>query len=257
MPICVRPDVDLWWDVEGAGPAVLLLPGRGDSSDLYPRLFTDPLVAAGHRVIRFDPRDTGLSGDGGPTYGMADMVDDAMAVLDAAGDAQADVVGFSMGGLQLADLAVRHRDRVRRLVFLSAMSLDPEAGMGPDFFAYGGDAEEAMVAAMSDPTDDDRAWVRDELARASARAPDRPEAADRHQQAAYRGEWGTIDALAAVDAPALVVHGDADRRLPDAHGRAIAGALPDARLLVMPGMGHLPRPSEWERIADEVVAHLA
>jgi pimeloyl-ACP methyl ester carboxylesterase len=114
-----------------------------------------------------------------------------------------------------------------------------------------------MVAAMGDPTEDDRAWVRDELARASARAPDRPESADRHQQAAFRGEWGSLDSLVAVDAPALVVHGDADRILPDAHGRAIAGALPDARLLVMPGMGHLPRPSEWERIAGEVVSHLA
>jgi 3-oxoadipate enol-lactonase len=128
--------------------------------------------------------------------------------------------------------------------------------MGPDFFAYGGDAEEAMVQAMGDPTDADRAWVREEVARAAARAPARPDAADRHQQAAYRGEWGELEALAAVDAPALVVHGDADRRLPMAHGRAIARALPDARLLVLPGMGHLPRPSEWEQIAAEVVAHL-
>ncbi len=61
-----RPDgVGLWWEAEGTGPPVVLLPGRGDASDLFPRPFTDPLVAAGLQVIRIDPRDTGLSDDGG------------------------------------------------------------------------------------------------------------------------------------------------------------------------------------------------
>jgi len=256
MAACRRPDVELWWERVGAGPAVLLVPGRGDSADVYPRCFVDPLVAAGHSVIRFDPRDTGRSGDGGTAYTLADMADDAVAVLDAAGTDRCDVVGFSMGGLLLADLAVRHRDRVGRAVFLSAMSLDPEAGMGDDFFAYGDDPETALLRAMGPASDDDRAWVRSELEHAAQRAPARPDAAERHQAAAFRSEWGELGTLAGVDGAVLVVHGDGDRVLPVAHGRAIADAVPDGRLVVMPGMGHYPRPAEWRQIATTVVDHL-
>jgi pimeloyl-ACP methyl ester carboxylesterase len=249
--------VSLWWEAEGDGPPVLLIPGRGDASDLYPRRFTDPLVAAGRQVIRFDPRDTGLSGDGGQVYDMADMVDDAVGVLDAADAERADVVGFSMGGLQLSDFATRYADRVRSVVFLSAMSLDPEAGMGENFFVFDPDPVAGALRAMGPTTEADRAWLDAELALASARAPGRPEAAERHQAAAFRGEWGDLSLLAEVLAPALVVHGDADQTLPLAHGHAIAAGVASGELVVMPGMGHLPRPAEWDEIAALTVRHLA
>jgi 3-oxoadipate enol-lactonase len=249
--------VSLWWESEGEGPAVLLVPGRGDSTDLYPSRFSDPLVAAGRRVVRFDPRDTGRSGDGGDTYTMAVMVDDAVAVLDAAEVELADVVGFSMGGFHLTDLATRHADRVRSAVFVSAMSPDPDAGMGEDFFVFEPDPVAAYLHAMGSPDDADRRWVEKEVARASARAPARPDAAERHQAAAFRGGWPDLAALAAIAVPTLVVHGDADHVLPPAHGRALADGVPGAELVVLPGMGHLPRPAEWDTIATLVVGHLA
>jgi 3-oxoadipate enol-lactonase len=248
--------VHLWWEAEGDGPPVLLLPGRGDPSDLYPRRFTDPLVAAGLRVVRFDPRDTGRSGAGGDTYAIADMVDDAVAVLDAADAATAHVVGLSMGGLQLADLATRHARRVGSLVFLSAMSLDPEAGMGDDFFLFEPDRLLALLGAMGPTTEDDWAWAEAELAAADRRTPARPDAGQHHQAAAFRGRWADLALLDEVRAPTLVIHGDADRVLPPAHGQAIAAHIPGAELVVMPGMGHLPRPTEWDHIAQLVVAHL-
>ena len=142
-------DVVLWWCVEGDSHPVVLLPGRGDSSDLFPAEFTDALVDAGSSVIRLDPRDTGRSDDGGDTYRLSDLADDVITVCDAADVERVDLVAVSMGGMIAVDLAVRYPTRVRAVVFLAAMSPDPTAGIGDAFFD-GIDADPAVgtLAAM-------------------------------------------------------------------------------------------------------------
>lgn len=80
-------EVALWWELLGTGPTVFLVPGRGDSSDLFPARFTDRLIAGGCSVVRYDPRDTGLSGPGGGRCTLSDLTDDADAVIAATGAA--------------------------------------------------------------------------------------------------------------------------------------------------------------------------
>lgn len=84
MFVTTTDGVELWWEAEGTGPTVLLIPGRGDTTDLFPGEFADALMAGGLSVLRWDPRDTGLSGPGGGTYTVATLATDAVAVLDAA-----------------------------------------------------------------------------------------------------------------------------------------------------------------------------
>jgi pimeloyl-ACP methyl ester carboxylesterase len=248
--------VELWWEAVGSGRPVLLVPGRGDNADLYPSRFVDPLVAVGCRVLRYDPRDTGLSPAGTDDDTLDVFAADALSVLDAAGEASAHLVGFSMGGLILTDVVVQAPDRVRSLSFLSAASPDPEAGIGPDFFDMVGDEPvSTFLAAMHEPSAADRAWIEGELARSEQRAPVRPEAGMRHQEASFRSEWLPLSVLADVQATTLVVHGDADRKLPLAHAEAFA-SIDGARLEVVPGMGHLPRPAQWDAIASLVVEHI-
>ena len=188
MAACRRPDVELWWEGVGAGPAVLLVPGRGDLADVYPRCFVDPLVAAGHSVIRFDPRDTGRSGDGGAGYTLADMADDAVAVLDVAGDGPVPTSSASRWVGSCSPIWRCATGSCRCAAFLSAMSLDPEAGMGDDFFADGDDPETALLWVMGPATDDDRAWVRSESQHAAQRAPDRtPPSGTRRRRSAASG----------------------------------------------------------------------
>jgi 3-oxoadipate enol-lactonase len=250
--------VMLWCEATGDGTPVVLVPGRGDSTDIYPRRFWERLVAGGCRVIRFDPRDTGLSADGGSTYALRDMADDVVAVLDAVGVAAAHMVGLSMGGILLVDIATRLPGRVLSLTFLSAMSPDPDAGIGEDFFdMIGGDPVATITRAMGAPTDSDRVWVEQEVAASAARAPERPDAGQRHQDAAFRLGWPEHDALGEVRAPSLLIHGDADRTLPLRHAEAFAAGIANSSLVVMPGMGHLPRPVEWDDIADRVARHIA
>jgi 3-oxoadipate enol-lactonase len=195
-----------------------------------------------------------LSGEGGATYTMATMAEDAVAVLDAAGVASAHVVAVSMGGLIATLLATRHADRVASLTLVSAMSPDPEAGMGDDFFAgLDGDPLDLRLGAMGEVDEEDRRWVAGEVARAAARAPERPEAAARHQDAAFRMDWPDLDALAQVAVPVHVVHGADDRVLPVAHAEAFGRGVAGAEVLIRPGMGHLPRPQDWDVVAELVI----
>ena len=64
--------------------------------------------------------------------------------------------------------------------------------------------------------------------------------------------WGK---LAAITAPTLVIHGTEDPVLPLPHGEALAQAIPGARLVAFPGMGHEQHPEDWDGIAGLIAAH--
>lgn len=117
------------------------------------------------------------------------------------------------------------------------------------------DQADGLLGAMSSWSESDRAWVRRELAQAADRAPNRPEAAERHNQAAFRGGWPELADLARITVPALIVHGELDASIPVAHAHAFANGLADATATMISDMGHLPRPSDWKTIADFVVDH--
>lgn len=250
--------VGLWWERLGVGPTVLLIPGRGDSTDLFPHVFIDYLLESGISVVRMDPRDTGLSGHGGDSYTLSTMANDVITVLDAAEADQAHTVAVSMGGMITVDLVSRFRARIASTTLIAAMSPNPDAGMGPDFFAPLGDSDHAdlILAAMGSPTEDERRWVIEELDRASQRAPDRPEAIERHMAASLRFGWPEPHQLADFDNPALIVHGTADRLLPLTHARSFSEGIARSDLQILDGMGHLPTRTEWRTIAELTVGHI-
>ena len=139
------------------------------------------------------------------------------------------------------------------------MSPDPDAGIGEQFFSSldEHDAVAASLAAMGSPTEQDRVWIGTEVARSIERAPARPEAAARHQAAAFRLGWPEPGSLARIRAPVLAIHGTHDRSLPVAHAEAFEREVSNARAEYLDGMGHLPTRAEWQRIARLVSAHLA
>ena len=170
-------EVPIWWEQIGAGPAVVLLPGRGDSSDLFPSILVDRLLSAGLSVIRMDPRDTGLSDDGGDEYTLSTLADDVVAVLGAAEVDRAHIEAVSMGGMITVDLVSRFPDRVLSSVFIAAMSPDPEGGIGPDFFTplEGASPAEMILALMSSPneTKTGTGWTRSSIEVGAGRRRDR------------------------------------------------------------------------------------
>jgi 3-oxoadipate enol-lactonase len=123
MPFAVGPrGARIHYRVRGdSGENVVLVQGLGLSSRFW---FEQPELLVGdperpRRVLVLDNRGTGRSDKPRPPYRMAEMADDVIAVMDAAGMRRAVVVGISMGGMIAQHVALRHPKRVDGLVLLA------------------------------------------------------------------------------------------------------------------------------------------
>ncbi|MEU4212376.1 alpha/beta fold hydrolase [Streptomyces sp. NPDC026206] len=132
------PGARLHFEVRGAGPLLLLIPGGNSDAAVFERLAA--VLAADHRVVSYDPRGNSRSPlDGPPTDQRIEVhADDAYRLLNhlATADEPAQVFGSCSGGLVALDLAVHHQDRVRSVVTHEppAMGLLPDAGHHLAFF---------------------------------------------------------------------------------------------------------------------------
>ncbi|MDD7942537.1 alpha/beta fold hydrolase [Actinomycetospora lutea] len=273
----VDVDEDVTLGVESLGdtdaPALLLIAGGGWSMDWWDDDLCARLVDRGLRVIRYDHRDTGVSTSwpaGAPGYTGWDLVTDAIAVLDALGVERAHVCGLSMGGGIAQRLALGFRDRVAALTLIATSPIDPAVGdlPGPTpaieaVFAGEGpevtDPVEALVEGerpFAGPDAFDEARTRAIATRVLARSRD--VAAAGNHFVIETGPMGPTDLGALDGVPTLVVHGGADPLFPPAHGRALAAAIPGARLLELPAMGHqLPPRDTWDELVDALLARHA
>src|SRR5258708_7580741 len=118
MPTARNGDVEIYYESFGdpGDPTLVLINGLGSQCINYSVEWCEMFVAEGYRVIRLDNRDTGLSSKlDGVKYTPSDMADDVIAVLDAEGVARAHVMGVSMGGMIVQQLAIDHPDRLRTM----------------------------------------------------------------------------------------------------------------------------------------------
>ncbi len=272
-------------DHEGSVPSLLLLAGLGAQRTDWPPELIERLRGGGAQVITVDNRDAGHSTvfDGPevavdelraaqagvptePVYPLEALARDAVAVLDHLSLARAHVLGRSMGGMVAQHLAALAPGRIASLTILSSTSGAPDVGQPT------AEAEAALSAPV--PTERDEVI---EVALARARLTGSPELFDEERVRArlaarydrsHRPE-GTARQLLAIladrdrtpllrslDVPTLVIHGDADPLVTPSGGRAIAAAVPGARLEVVPGMGHDLPVSLLPRIADLVLGHV-
>ncbi|WP_222263406.1 alpha/beta fold hydrolase [Modestobacter marinus] len=261
-------ELHLCWDAFGnrADPALLLVMGLGMQLVHWPDDLCRQLAAEGFRVIRFDNRDAGRSTHlPGGRYTVADMADDAVGLLDALGIGSAHVVGASLGGMVAQTMAIRSPGRMSSLA--SLMSTTGRRGVGrtsPRVLRHllarpprtRAEAVERRVRVLASVGSTGFTQDLDELRRISALAFARdPRARDgrRRQHRAVRAAGDRTDALRQVRVPTVVVHGTADPMCHPSGGRATAEAVPGARLVLVPGMGHdLPR-GAWPQLVRAVV----
>lgn len=233
----------------GAGEAVLLVAGFTQQLTDWDDDFCARL-ARRHRVIRFDNRDVGRSERATERYRIADLAADARGVLDALGIERAHVLGVSMGGMIVQQLAIDHPGRI-----LSLTSVMSTTGRRADTST----TPEAADALASGPAHDEASLVREMLNFARiCGSPDYPtppaiieqrartrwsrgydaSGIGRQFQAIFAPGQDRTEALTRVRTPTLVIHGEADPLIGVIGGRATAAAVPDAELWVIPGMGH-------------------
>ena len=258
---------------------LLLIMGLGAQMISWDEDFCELLAGRGFSVVRFDNRDSGLSTtlDGAPVpelqellggtatapYTLSDMAADAVGILDALGLPAAHIVGASMGGFIAQVVAIEHPERTLSLTSI----MSGPGGMRDNVPA----TPEAMELFMTPPPTDREGLIEHgvktgrvvsgplfdeaESRRRRTRAVDRAVSIEgtARQAAAVAAAPSRVEALGRLSVPALVVHGEVDPLVPVENGRRTAAAIPGARLLVLPEMGHdMPRAC-W----PEIVAAIA
>lgn len=291
MPRAEANGIEIEYDEFGSrdAPAILLVMGLGMQLITWREPFCRLLADAGYRVIRYDNRDTGLSTRFGhlrtpaiPTvvfrgllgmrqkvaYTLSDMAMDAVGLLDALKVERAHVVGVSMGGMIGQILAAKHAERVHSLTSIMSTSGHrslprPQKEVRQHIFrARPADAsrEEVVAYAMRTieligspryPTDE--ATIRAHAEEAYDRAY-YPQGILRHVGAII-ADGSRRGRLRAIRRPSLVVHGTDDPLVPVEGGMDTAEHIPDARLELIPGMGHNLPEGLYEQLVDLITSH--
>ena len=231
------------WYERGSGPPLVVAIGTGSTmSEWDPALLR--LLSENRRLILFDYPGIGLSSKlrGGKTS-FAALADTTNEFMDAIGVGQADVLGWSMGGFVMQQLAIRHPDAVRRL-FLAGTNPGgdhTELGDDDDQDADTDPDPERAISILYPRTEAGRAegWAfldRLDTASESGEIPDDFDvpAATVRAQVAAEDPWlrsnANFNALAQLRMPALVTAGKLDRVTPPSNARWIAKQIPGARL---------------------------
>jgi class 3 adenylate cyclase len=255
-------DVNIAYEVVGDGPLdIVLVPGfvshlELDWEDPRSARFLERL-ASFSRLIRFDKRGTGLSDRPGGLPDLETRMDDVRAVMDTVGCERAALFGYSEGGPLCVLFAATYPERTIALVLYGtyAKRRDPTddypwAPTREERERYAADIEhgwawEADLRVVAPTADENMAswWVRRAHAAAS------PGAA--RDLILMNSEIDVRHVLPTVQAPSLVLHRTGDNDSSCEEGRWIAGQIPGARFVELPGNDHVP----WidpDQILEEV-----
>ena len=244
-------------------PPLLLIQGLG-----FDRAGWGPAIAPlqrRYRLVLIDNRGSGRSTAKG-SFSVADMAGDALAVLDDVGVGAAHVLGASLGGMIAQELAVRHPDRVNRLILACTTPGWP--------FAYPMPLPSVRLIAASQrlaPDEALRRHIENTLsAETVAKRPDLVQKIVDCQRSRPERDPGAWQAQAAaggryvgnlrqrrIRARTLVMHGTADRVVDPRNARLLAGRIRHADLVAFPGLGHLFFWEDPEAFAAAVTSFLA
>jgi pimeloyl-ACP methyl ester carboxylesterase len=237
--------VDLWVEQEGAGDDVLFISGLADEGACW----VDQVAGLNdrYRVTTFDNRGVGRSATPDGEFAIAAFSADTAALMDALEIERAHVVGSSMGGAIAQELALAHPERVRSLV-LNGTWCRGDRFLHEVFRNWMWSAEKAdsirdFLVTVNLWCFSPRIWnegVMDEWVAAAEASPyaQSVDAFSRSTLALIAHD--TADRVAGISAPTLITVGDLDLVLPPRFSQELAERIPNARLVVIPDVGHQP-----------------
>jgi len=257
VPVTITENTSIDYDVQGEGPPLMLVNGLGFGRwGWFKQL---PAFSRHFKTITFDVR-----GERDLRNGVVDLTGEVVALLDHLGVGKTHVLGTSLGGFVAQELALSRPDLVDRLVLVctsyggrgpEAMSPGAMADMmGLGAFSAEAAARKALEAATGEVY---RAEKRDEFEQIVRwRLADSPSVASYYEQAMAGARFDHSGDVGRITSPTLVIHGAQDRYVPPANARAMAEAIPGAKLKVLDDAGHLVFIERFADVNREVVRFL-
>ena len=249
MPFAAVRDIQMYYEIRGAGPRLLYISGTGGDLRRSPNAFDSPLTEH-FEVLAYDQRGLGQTDKPDVAYTMADYAADADELLHAVGWDECLVMGISFGGMVAQEVALRYPNRVTRLVLGCTSSggqggasypLHELAQLSPQDWAR-------RVVELSDLRRD-AAWqaangqefrtLIDEMLAIRAGSATEPSAAvGARRQIEARQKHDTYSRLPQLGMPVLICGGRYDGVAPVANQEALRRQITTARLALFEG-GHL------------------
>jgi pimeloyl-ACP methyl ester carboxylesterase len=251
---------DLFYEIHGDGPPLVLVMGIGYDSSLW-TLHQVPALSTRFRVVLLDNRDAGRSSRADHPYDIADMADDLAGLLDALDIRRTHLLGLSMGSMIGMEFALRHADRLDRLVLAgpgaapARSAVDPISiwnwvkSHDPGGEIFGG--QQFTWLFSSTFLRDQQAVQQTASLLASNPYPVEPDAYQRQSQAYLH--FDALDRLGDVQAATMVIVGEQDLLTPPWVAREVAAGIPGARLEIVTGDGSshvlpLERPADFNTL---------
>jgi 3-oxoadipate enol-lactonase len=254
MPVVTAGEIELSYERSGSGPPLLMIMGMSGTALSWGEPFLEPLRDEFETIV-YDHRGVGSSSRMEEPFTIAQLAEDAVALLAALEIDSAHVLGISMGGMVAQELALSDPELVRTLTLGctycggegSALA-DQEVMQKLAEAMFSGDRARTIRASWEANLSpsfaaDDEAYARFlEIAGLRAVAAEVIMA-----QIQAIGGHHTSAQLPSIELPTLVMHGTLDQMLPVQNGRMIAGLIPGSQLEIFDGVGHL---FFWERPAQ-------
>jgi 3-oxoadipate enol-lactonase len=264
MTLVRAGDIELDYERGGSGPPLLAIMGMSGTALHWGEPFLE-LLRRDFDVIVYDHRGVGASTHLDGPVTIAQMAEDAAALLDALEIDSAHVLGISMGGMIAQELAIAHPERVRTLTLGCTYCGGPGSEQGPPEVMQrlgeamlSGDRARALRAGWEANVSPAVAADEDSWARFLAIA-ERRSVAVRVVMAQLQAcmAHDTSARLSRLQMPTLVIHGTADEMLPVGNGRLIHSLIPGSRLEILDGVGHMFWWEQPERAAELIRSHAA
>ena len=269
MPEVALGDVTLAYDVQGTGEPILLVCGCGQPALAWQVGLAPALVAAGYQVVTFDNRGIAPSSSPPAPYSVADLVADALGLLDHLGIDEVRVAGHSMGGWVAETMAARHPERVRAAALMGSCNeatawevaittverdlarLDVE--LPPLFYA----CETLRYLPNHELQDSELVTTWLSLIADEPPTPNPGRLGQFEACLAWSLDRSRLEKWPRIGVPCLVLAFEHDIDSPPAHARHAASQIPGARFVEIPDSSHLGIFTHADAVAAELIDFFA
>ncbi len=231
MPAAKVNDISMNYEIHGEGEPLVIIGGLGTDISVYRKMIRQ--LSEKHKVLAFDNRGAGLTDKPDIPYSIEMMADDTAALIASAGIERANILGTSLGGRIALALALRHPDRVMKLVLVSTFASQPEKKLPKSYHAI--KIATGWLSLFRKKTQPYYAFVR--------------------QLEASRG-FVCASRLGEIRAPAIILHGLKDSIAPFKLAEEMHAGIPGSKLVPFQG-GHAFSMMDRERFIKEVDSFLA